>query len=382
MTRSTVNAWVFLNEDEPAKTNYNSENSCYQRLIKQNVYQSMDSISLCFAEIVPVSASTIPATPVNGQASHSSYTVQIGAASHPDGLTNQDYMEYILRDAKANNPAINIGITLVWGNGNEISQIFADPQHPDQASADQFAANLVKYMQHYKLSSFDIDWEAPLSSDTTQAQFTLVINAIGSAFKSAGLELNMAPAEVGNLDATAINNNVNRFTLQLYSGFTSPSEFTDAGVDSSLFAYGAKFEATGPSGPTGNGYQTAQQAVKDNQQNYHYQDYTVWRLNSENYIFEQDQMKALYEIINGTKETNITTSLTQSGLVISNTGSDQIINLAGSNAIELPNGASIPPPSNSYWHISNTTGGAVLKGSHGPLVLPKGSSATFVADAV
>ncbi len=34
-----VNAWILLDEDAPGGTNYKSPNSCYQRLIQNNIYQ-------------------------------------------------------------------------------------------------------------------------------------------------------------------------------------------------------------------------------------------------------------------------------------------------------------------------------------------------------
>ena len=176
MTTKMVNAWIFLNEDDPQDTTYNSPTSCYQRLIKNNVYQSVDLLYLCFATTIPTSAKSIP--PGDG----SSYTIEMGASTHRDGLTNQDYMNYIIRDSKKSNPNIKIAMTLEYGNGNVLSQIFPDPANPDQQSADKFAANLMSYLKHYDLDGFDLDWERPICDTTTQAQFRLLIDAIGAQF--------------------------------------------------------------------------------------------------------------------------------------------------------------------------------------------------------
>ena len=92
---------------------------------------------------------------------------------------------------------------------------------------------------------------------------------------------------MGNLDATAVNENVDFLNLQLYSEFTYPSDFKNAGINPKLFAYGAKFEG---------GYQTAEQAYQDNKDNYQYKIFTCWRLNSDNYIFEQDQQQILHKL--------------------------------------------------------------------------------------
>ena len=125
MTTKMVNAWIFLNEDEPHGTTYNSPTSCYQTLIKNNVYQSVDLLYLCFATTIPTSAKSIPA------GDGSSYTIEMGASTHHDGLTNQDYMNYIIRDSKKSNPNIKIAMTLEYGNANVLSQIFPDPANPD-----------------------------------------------------------------------------------------------------------------------------------------------------------------------------------------------------------------------------------------------------------
>jgi hypothetical protein len=285
MNTQLVNAWIFLNEDEPKGTNYNSSNSCYQTLIQNNVYQSVDILNLCFVTTTPTNTSTVPA------GDGSSYTIQMGASAHSGGLTNQDYMNYIVRDARANNPNIKIAVTLVWGDGSVLSNIFSNGNYSPQQNAQNFAANLMAYLKNYNLDGFDIDWESPLSDDTTQNQFALLINAIGAQFQQQTNKpyyLTLSPAEVGNLDATAVNGNISFVNLQLYSGFTSPDAFKDAGVNSSLFAYGAKFES---------GYQTAQAAYQDNQANYKYSVFTCWRLNSENYEFEQTQQQLLYQLV-------------------------------------------------------------------------------------
>ncbi|MGA9528544.1 MAG: glycoside hydrolase family 18 protein [Terriglobales bacterium] len=282
---SLVNAWIFLNEDEPAGTDYNSPNSCYQTLIQNNVYRSVDVLYLCFVTTTPTGAGTIPA------GDGSSYTIQMGAASHPGGLTNQDYMDYVIRDSRKRTPTIKIGVTLNWGDGNLLANIFSNTKVSPQQNAANFAANLMTYLKHYDLDGFDIDWEYPISDVTTQSQFALLVNAIGAQFqqqKDKPYLLSLSPAQVGNLDATATNNNVSYLNLQLYSGFTSPQDFVNAGVNPKLFAYGAKWESD---------FQTAQQAFDDNQKNYRYSVYTCWRLNSSNYVFEQTQQVALHKLI-------------------------------------------------------------------------------------
>ena len=190
------NAWIFLNEDEPSGTNYNSPNSAYQRMISKGVYKANNIINLCFVDIVPTSSTTYPA------GDGSSYTLSMGDVTHPADSnghvpTNLDYMNWIVRDAKKQNPNIKICLTLLYGKQHLISQIYPDPANPDQASANAFAKNVVAFLKHYNLDGFDIDWEWHyLSDDTTQEQFKVTFSAVGPALKSQGMLLTMGPATV------------------------------------------------------------------------------------------------------------------------------------------------------------------------------------------
>ncbi|MGH1337411.1 MAG: glycosyl hydrolase family 18 protein [Aureispira sp.] len=286
MSSKLVNAWIFLNEDEPSGTNYNSPDSSYQRLIHNNVYHAVDILCLCFATTVITGPRTVP----TGDGTQ--WTLQMGQADHPGGLTNQDYMDYIIRDARAQNPNIKICMTLLWGNADTLSQIFSNTTYSAAQNATFFANNLVRYLAYYDLDGFDVDWESPISSGTSKQQFITLFTAIGIAFKNASKKyyLTLSPASVGNLDATTVNNNFDFVNLQLYSGFTFPSSFEQAGINPNLFAYGAKFESN---------FQTAQEAVNDNNTNYDYPVMINWRLNSDNFIFEQDQQVLLYQLFKG-----------------------------------------------------------------------------------
>lgn len=292
------NAWIFLNEDEPPGTNYNSPASAYQRMINDGVYQANDIINLCFVDIVPTSSDTIPA------GDGSSYTLFLDNVTHPanrDGSvpTNQDYMEWIVRDAKKANPKIKICLTLLYGKQHLISQIYPDPANPDKASADAFAKNVVTYLKHYGLDGFDIDWEWDyLSDDTTQAQFKTTFCAVGPALKAAGMLLTMGPATTNHLDAKTVNEHFDIIAFQMYYSNSLPGEFVKYGINPDAFAYGAKFEANGTSTPDGAGMQTAAEAYKG-MQTYGFKAVTTWRLNSQNYIFEQDQQLALSGLVKG-----------------------------------------------------------------------------------
>jgi hypothetical protein len=289
----SVNAWIFLAEDEPSGTSYKSPNSSYQSLITYGVYNSTDMVNICFANTVPTSATTVP--PGNG----STYTIELQTAKHPDGYTNQDYMSWLIQDARSTNPGIKVLITLGYAE-NEFTQIFSSDPGQWQQNATDYASNLVAYLQHYDLDGFDVDWEGGFSFATTQQQFAILFTAIRAAFnaQSRYYYLTLSPANVGTLDAATVNNAFDFVNLQLYSGFTNPSDFTNAGVSQSLLAYGAKFEPNG-----GVPYQDAQQAYAG----YVSGGYTVvtqWRLNSNDFQYEQAQQMILYQLVYGSAGTS------------------------------------------------------------------------------
>ena len=286
---SMCNAWIFLNEDEPSNTNYNSPTSAFQRIISKGLYQANDIINLCFVDIVPTSSNTIPA------GDGSTYTLFLDKVTHPAGEdgnapTNQDYMQWIVRDAKKANPKIKVCLTLLYGKQHLISQIYPDPDNPDQESANAFAKNIVSYLKHYNLDGFDIDWEWNyLSDDTTKAQFRTTFSAIGPALKAEDMLLTMGPATTNNLDAQTVNEHFDIIAFQMYYSNSLPQEFIKYGISPDAFAYGAKFEGE---------FQTASNAF-ESMQTYGFKAVTTWRLNSDNYTFEQDQQLDLSKLVKG-----------------------------------------------------------------------------------
>ena len=290
------NAWIMLSEDNPVGTNYNSPASAFQRLINKGLYQANDIINLCFVDIVPTSSETVP------KGNGSSFTLFLDKVTHPaapDGSvpTNQDYMEWIVQDATTANPEIKVCLTLLYGKEHLISQIYPDPKKPDQKSADAFAENVVAYLDHYGLSGLDIDWEWDyLSDDTTSDQFKTTFSAVGSALKAAGMLLTMAPATTENLDPETVTDHFDIIAFQMYYSTSLPSQFFDLHIAPDAFANGAKFEAGEASPPNGPGIQTAIEAFQQ-MQTYGFKAVTTWRLNSQNYIFEQDQQLALSKLV-------------------------------------------------------------------------------------
>jgi hypothetical protein len=306
----SVNAWIYLDEDEPSGTGYTSINSCYQSLMNNQVYTNTDMLFVCFFSVVP-----------DGKGY---FTIEIGNknAVHPDGSTTQQYLQYTIRDARAQNGGVRVLATLNY-NDNTLSQIFsANPQQwPVQAA--NFATNVKNYLQSMQMNGLDLDWEGAFSTNISQEQFSILFTAIRSAFNTnAGsyMYLTMCPAEVGNLDVPTVNSCFDLVTLQLYSGFTAPTEFTGIGITPTLLAYGAKFESN---------YQNANQANSGalagfpfSGQQYVYNNITQWRLNSGNYIFEQGQQMLLYQLAY-----NKPGGIFNDGAIVARAGNPQLSNL-------------------------------------------------------
>lgn len=289
----SVNAWIFLDEDEPSGSSYKSPDSCYQSLSRHGVYHATDILDICFFVTVPTGAKTVP--PGDG----SSYTIEIGNISmkHPDGSTNLQYLQWLIDDARKSRPGIKLLATLGYGS-NELSNIFSNTARSEQQNAENFAANLLACLQQYDLDGFDVDWEFPLDTSITQGQFSVLFNAIHTRFNSQPARhyfLTLSPASVGNLDPATVNDCFDFLNLQLYSGFTDPSEFISRGIRKELLAYGAKFESIGNGNPAP--FQDAQNACQG-YVNGDYNALTQWRLNSGNFQFEQAQQIILYQLLN------------------------------------------------------------------------------------
>lgn len=306
-----VNAWIYLDEDEPKGTGYTSLNSSYQSLVNNNVYKNTDMVMICFFAVLPDS---------NGY-----YTIDIGNAGtvHPDGSTTAQYLQYTIQDARAQNAGVQLLATINY-NTNTLSQIFSSDQSQWATEAANFAANATNYLVSNQLNGLDIDWEGSFATAISKQQFSILFNAIRQAFDSTSgsyLYLSFSPAEVGNLDVSTMNSCFDIINLQLYSGFTAVGSFVDIGINPLLMAYGAKFESNFQN--ANNAYDEAQHGFKFKGQQYIYNNITQWRLNSNNYEFEQGQQVLLYELAYGLPGSSF-----NDGAIISNAGNPPITSLS------------------------------------------------------
>jgi hypothetical protein len=280
-----INAWIFLNEDEPSGTNYNSSNSCFQSLIRYKTYNSVDFLGIAFFEVI---------------GSVGNYTIEIGSSSHDGGLSNQDYLNYVLRDARQVNPGIKFLATMVYSGNNTLTKIFSGGGDP-QAQATAFANNLVSYLQSNGMNGLDIDWEGDVTN-LTQTQFKILFSTIRQVFDQQPVKyyLSMAPAwPTPTIDYPTLNNAFDFISPQFYDGMQL-SSFLEAGMTPAKIGYGAQFEP-GNAAPNSSAQQVwnaVSSGFSYQGTSYKYQDIFVWRLNSGNFQFEQAQQMILYQLGN------------------------------------------------------------------------------------
>jgi len=216
---------------------------------------------------------------------------------HPHGLTNSNYLSNIIRDARRVNPAVKIVVTLNWNPKDVFSRIFSPDPTENAARANMFAQNVASYITHHNLDGLDIDWEEPSCLKINQEQFALMIREIRNAFGELTKKtkkhyyLTLSPADTDNIDSGTVNECVDFVNLQLYSGFTSASDYTSIGIDHSKLACGVKFESRSEHelAPVDsvNGALTKYREGG-------YKVMTQWRLNSGNFAEEQRMQKELY----------------------------------------------------------------------------------------
>lgn len=281
-----INAWIFLNEDEPPNTNYNSPDSCFQALINYKTYNSATFLGLAFFVITPAS---------NG------YTIEIGSASHQGGMSNQDYLNAVLHDARQVNPNIKFLATMGYSGNNTLAGIFAGGGDP-QTQATAFANNLVTYLQTTGMNGLDIDWEGYVADTMTKDQFRILFTTIRQVFDQQPVKyyLSFTPASpTKSTDYPTVNSAFDFVSPQFYDGSSLP-EYTKAGISPSVMGYGAQFEPGNidPNSSAQQVWNVVSSGFQSGGSQYSYQDIFMWRLNSGNFQFEQAQFMILSQLAN------------------------------------------------------------------------------------
>lgn len=270
-----IGAWIDSELHPTGATSPSSPNSDFVSMRLNNVYASLDYLNIAW------------------------YSVDMTNPQQPTISTDNPGLQMIVSDARNQNPNITIFATLAWTDEilQNLQTIINNP-----ATLQAFATNIATYLGNNNMNGFDIDWEPPITS-LSASQCAAWLNALRLAFGST-YYISISPSTSYHLDATAVNNNCNIVNLQSYCGL-SPSSFVTANINPALLGFGAKFETQG-SAPYQNALQAYQQykaGFTANGKTYAYNTVCTWRMDSDDWAFEQGQQLLLSQYINNAPAT-------------------------------------------------------------------------------
>lgn len=267
-----IGAWIDSELHPTGATTPASPNSNFVSMRLNNVYKSLDYLCIAW------------------------YGVDMTNPNQPTISTGNKGLQMIVTDAKTQNSDIKLFATLAFTD-EILSNLQTIIDNPTTLQA--FATNIATYLGNNNMNGFDIDWESPisyLSSTQSSAWLKALRQAFGSTYY-----ISISPAVADNLDGNTVNNTCDIINLQNYSGFTNPDDFVNIGIDPSLLGFGAKFETSGGS-PYQNAFQAYQQyeaGFTANGNTYPYNTICNWRLDSDDWAFEQGQQLLLSMYIKG-----------------------------------------------------------------------------------
>jgi hypothetical protein len=270
--RGCIGAWID-SEPHPKGANYASPNSNFNSMKLNNVYKSLDYLNIAW------------------------YYLDFSSPTSPTIATDNPGLDKIITDSRSQNPDIVLLATLAYNDTirDQLKTLAADA-----ALLKTFATNVSSYLSSKNMNGFDIDWEYPIDElNTTES--ANILNALGAAFGDTQY-LSVSPVTTAGLDASAVNANCSIINLQNYGGASAPY-FAQQNFDPSLLGFGAKFETAGNGITTP--YQNALEAYNEysqgfdyNQTHYEYNTICNWRLDSDDWSFEQGQQLLLKQYIN------------------------------------------------------------------------------------
>lgn len=265
-----IGAWL-TNELHPANATYSSPNSNFSSIKLNGIYSTLDYLSIGW------------------------FGVDMSNPGSPTLQTSNTYLAQQVADARAQNPDITIFALLAYTDkiAADLQKIINTP-----GLLTTFATNVANFLVNNGLNGFDIDWEQP-TSELTQKQCGAWLNALGEAFGDTYyLAISASSNQSGNvknLNADAVNANVDVFNLQSY-WVSDPRVFIAQGINANLLGFGAYFE----SGVTAL-YASKQYAagIQYQGKQYPYQTMMSWRLDSSNWPFEQSQQLLMRPYLTG-----------------------------------------------------------------------------------
>ena len=207
-----IGAWL-TNELHPTGATYSSPNSNFSSIKLNGIYGTLDYLSIGW------------------------FGVDMSNPTSPTLSTSNTYLAQQVADARAQNPDIIIFALLAY-----TSQITTDLQTiiADSTLLATFANNVANFLGNNGLNGFDIDWENPTSNLTSQ-QSAAWLNALGAAFGdtyylAVSPSSNQGQQSVDNLNADAVNANVDVVNLQSY-WVPDPSVFIAHGINADLLGF-------------------------------------------------------------------------------------------------------------------------------------------------
>lgn len=366
-----IGAWL-TDELHPTGASYSSPNSNFSSIKLNGVYGTLDYLSIGW------------------------FGVDMSNPKSPTLQTSNTHLAQQVADARAQNAEITIFALLAYTDEilADLKTIISDPN-----LLTTFANNVATYLGEHDLNGFDIDWEQP-TSKLNQDQCGAWLDALGAAFGDtyylAVSASSNQSGNVQNLNAAAVNANVDVFNLQSY-WVSDPSVFIAHGIHTDLLGFGAYFE----SGVTA--LYAAQQYAAGMQykgQQYPYQTMMSWRLDSSNWPFEQSQQLLMRPYLSGqpyvlafndgdilkvqTTPTLIQSIVIRSGDVVdaiqcTNASSDgtYVVNLLqhggdgghANNAIQLTNGLNAFSYVTGNWYGQNVVVQITVNGTSYPATI-------------
>ncbi|MCC9020426.1 glycosyl hydrolase family 18 protein [Flavobacterium lipolyticum] len=212
-----IGAWL-TNELHPANATYSSPNSNFSSIKLNGIYSTLDYLSIGW------------------------FGVDMSNPSSPTLQTSNTYLAQQVLDARAQNPDITIFALLAYTQEitNDLQTIINNP-----ALLTTFAINVANFLANNDLNGFDIDWEQP-TSQLSHKQCGYWLNALSKAFGDTYYLAISASSNqsgnVNNLNADAVNANVDVFNLQSY-WVSDPSVFIAHGINADLLGFGAYLES-------------------------------------------------------------------------------------------------------------------------------------------
>lgn len=204
--------------------------------------------------------------------------------------------EWLVDRARQDNPNIRIVISQWWGNGE---QVWGKPLSALQGEADvgayvQSVADFLTYYQtyaagRYALDGFDIDYE----DNNVTPDFPLLATSLGQAMQTLTarhgkpFRLTLSPADGDYLDATSLAP-FDHINMQSYAGGIDipPEAFLDMGVPANRLLFGIC--------PETNCDTFSVNEVLDQYRRHGLAGVHLWRLNSDNYLYEGQVQRQIH----------------------------------------------------------------------------------------